>query len=183
MASERPLADRVDRVLSLSAVVAALSAVAVSVYQAQISRQQQKASAWPYVMQGNSYARGMPYRWRVENAGVGPARVRTFEVRVDGKPRRRWSDVVRALTGESEPALVYTHVGRGTVLLPGTTLEALVLPENPRTVRFFAGAQTRLSARLCYCSVYDDCWLSDSDRDEPTPVRECPTDTTRAFQQ
>jgi hypothetical protein len=183
VASDRPLADRADRILSVSAVVAAAAAVLVSVYQAQLARAQQKAAAWPYVTQGNSMVRGQPYRWLVQNAGVGPARVRSFEVLVDRRPQRTWSQAVRALSGDADPGLVYSHLGRGSVILPGATVEALVLPaDEPATMRFYVGAQTRLAGRLCYCSVYDDCWVADSDAPEPTPVPACTlVDSAQAF--
>jgi len=41
----RPYADRVDRLLSLSAGVAAITAVAVSLYQTSLAREQLRASA------------------------------------------------------------------------------------------------------------------------------------------
>ncbi len=28
--------------------------------------------------------------------------------------------------------------------------------------------------RACYCSVLDDCWLFDSGREDPEPVKRCP---------
>ena len=45
-----------DRTLSASAGLIAITALAVSIHQAWISRQQQKPSAWPYVTQTNTGA-------------------------------------------------------------------------------------------------------------------------------
>ena len=28
--------------------------------------------------------------------------------------------------------------------------------------------------RACYCSVLDDCWIFDSEREDPEPVARCP---------
>ncbi|HEX8431606.1 MAG TPA: hypothetical protein VF625_09970, partial [Longimicrobium sp.] len=78
----------VDRILSVCAIVAAVAAVAVAVYEARIDRAHQRVSVWPYLQQSNSLTEGSPYRRVVSNAGIGPARIRSFQVRVDGKPRR-----------------------------------------------------------------------------------------------
>ena len=95
--------DVVDRVLSVSAIVAAIAAVAVAVYEARLEREHQRVSVWPYVSQFNSWVGGR-YTRNVSNVGLGPALVRSFEVRVDGRPRQRWRDVIRALTGRAAGA-------------------------------------------------------------------------------
>ena len=37
-----------------------------------------------------------------------------------------------------------------------------------------SGERHKVRLRACYCSVLDDCWLLDSDRDDPESVRQCP---------
>src|ERR1041385_2375768 len=101
-------AGRLDRWLSLAAGVGAMCAVAVSLYQASLARQQQRASAWPYLAQSDSYIPGHPYTRMVDNEGVGPARVRSFTVLVDDQPVTTWGAAVRALTGRADPGLVYS---------------------------------------------------------------------------
>jgi hypothetical protein len=108
-------------VLSLAAGVAAVTAVAVSLYQAALAREQLRASAWPYLAQSNSFTVEQPYLRTVSNEGVGPARVRAFSVLIDGRPVPTWDTAVRMLTGGGEPALVYSSFGRGTVLPPGAS--------------------------------------------------------------
>jgi hypothetical protein len=179
----RTRANAVDRLLSLCAGVAAITAVAVSLYQSDLARRQLRASAWPYVAQANAYTTETDYTRVVSNEGVGPARVRSFEVRVDGRPRRAWSDVVRALTGGPEPALVYSSFGRGTVLPAGASRTLLKLPAGERARRFWLEAQTRLETVVCYCSVYDECWRASSEAAEPAPVRACAADSAAGFAQ
>ena len=176
-------AERADRVLSLAAGLAAITAVVVSLYQASLAREQLRASAWPYLAQSNSFSAGQPYLRNVSNEGVGPARVRSFSVLVDERPVSTWNAAVHALTGEGEPALVYSSFGRGKVLPPGATRTLLSLPSGPRASTFWQQAQTRLVTRVCYCSVYDECWQADSRENEPRPVRECAADSAAAFQQ
>jgi hypothetical protein len=186
LSEPRSSADRTDRLLSVCAVIVAVSSVAVAVYQTRIMREQQKASAWPYVAQSNSLPREGAYTRTVENSGIGPAIVRTFQVRVDGRPHRDWASAVRALTGiEGDGGLMYSSIGAGTVLLPGTSRTVLTLPPGPVALSFWQQAQTRLATRVCYCSVYGDCWLATADTatTEPAPVRACTADSTADFDQ
>ena len=175
--------ERVERLLSMAVGLAAIVAVLVSLYQTRLAREQLRASAWPHLSQGNTFTAGNPYVRFVSNEGVGPARIRSVRVLVDGKPARTWNEAVRALTGEGEPALVYSSFVRGSVLAPGATRSLLTLPPGARAQRFWEQAQTRLRTVTCYCSVYDECWTADSDAVEPTAASECPTETSTEFDQ
>jgi hypothetical protein len=173
----------VDRWLSVAAAIGAICAVAIAVYQAALAREQQRASAWPFLAQSNSYLTGQPYTRQIENQGVGPARVRSFRVIVDGKPARTWSKVVRGLIDQPDPGLVYSSFGRGRVIPAGATRVLLTLPPGDPARSFWQAAQTRLETIVCYCSVYDECWRADSRAKEPEPVRACDEDPTAEFAQ
>jgi hypothetical protein len=172
---------RVDRWLSIAAGVGAICAVVISLYQAALAREQQRASAWPYLNQSNSYVLGQPYTRQVENQGVGPARVRSFEVLVDGRPVHSWSAAVRALTGTPDSGLVYSSFGRGSVVPPGANRTLLQLPSGDQARVFWEQAQTRLDTVICYCSIYDECWQADTRTEEPTVVRACRNDSVASF--
>jgi hypothetical protein len=180
---ERRARVLLDRAVSASAGLVALCALAVSVYQAMISRQQQRMSVWPYVMQYNSGRDGGYFR-EVQNAGVGPALIGWSEVIVDGRPRRTWGDVLRALTrtNDSTFQLVYSALPPGSVLLPGTTQDLIELAPGPFAQAIHASIDSgRLVTRVCFCSLYEECWIATSGARKPTPVRACVVDTTRAF--
>ena len=179
-------AQVVDRILSVCAIVTAVAAVAVSVYEAHIDRQHARISVCPYVSQNNSMPdiHG-PFHRRVQNAGIGPALVRGFEVRVDGRPMQTWPQAIRALTAQPPPpGQTYGSVGDGTVLVPGQTAEILTIPGGPAAVAFYVQTMKgRLSTRVCYCSLYGECWLSDSEAGSPQPVDACRVDPKTQFQQ
>src|SRR5215813_2198104 len=84
-----------NRIVSGSATFIAIVALATAVYQARLSHDQAKASVWPYLVQGNSSNNG--YSRIVQNVGLGPAMIRGFEVLVDGKPTRNWTEVATRL--------------------------------------------------------------------------------------
>jgi hypothetical protein len=181
MSESRTSPGRVDRWLSIAAGVGAVCAVAISLYQVGLAREQQRASAWPYLSQSNSYVPGQPYTRQVENQGVGPARIRSFEVLVDGRPVRTWGAAVQALTGKADSGLVYSSFGRGSVLPPGTTRPLLWLPPGNQAQVFWEAAQTRLETVICYCSIYDECWQAATRAEEPVAVRACRHNSKTAF--
>lgn len=153
-------------------------------YQAKIMREQQKASAWPYVGLYHSNTHGS--QLFVQNVGLGPALVRTVEYTFDGRPVRTWEDLWRAVAQRDLllPLQATTSdIGAGTVLLPGNAVETLRVEAPPSVVARLdqASRHDRLVRRICYCSLYDDCWITDSHAPEPVPVRACVVDTTRAF--
>ncbi|MDQ6925314.1 MAG: hypothetical protein M3154_03660, partial [Candidatus Eremiobacteraeota bacterium] len=156
----------------------------VTMYQAKIMRERQKASAWPYVMLAHSNAHGSELV--VQNVGLGPALVRTVEFTMDGRAVRTWEELWRAVAqGDTvlPPEVVTSDVGAGTVLLPGNMVETFRI-DAPKSVagRLDQVARhDRLVRRLCYCSLYDDCWVADSHAEAPVAVRACVVDTSRAF--
>lgn len=176
--------DLTDRIMAVSAVFVALASLLVAVYEARTNREYQKVSVWPYVTQANAWVPGEPYTRTVSNFGVGPALVKSFQVSVDGEPRRDWAEVSRALTGRPVPELVYYSLHAGSVLLPDKPVTLVKIPPGEAAQQFWEQAQTpRLSIRLCYCSLYEECWLSDTRAPEPAPVPACRPDPDKEFAQ
>lgn len=182
--------ELVSRALSASAGLVAVCALAVSAYQAMIMRQQLKASAWPYLIQGNSGT--TEYSRIVQNVGLGPALIRSFVVEVDGRPVHYWGEareLVEARATAPLPALpanVPTYsstLARGLVLLPGAPFDIYHVASEEVGARMRqVFTDHRLRMRVCYCSLYDDCWTSDTRAHEPVPTRACPDDPTREFE-
>ena len=112
MSERRGFRDFVDRLTSVAAIITAVAAVGIAVYEAHITREQQKKSVWPYVMQYNTYG-GQDYLRFVENAGLGPAIVSSFEIRVGDSTYTRWEPVVTALTGSDTAFFIYSSFGDG----------------------------------------------------------------------
>lgn len=156
-----------DRLLSGAAAIVAVAALGTAVYTAWITREQQKISIWPYVVQENSDS-GAMYRRLVVNAGLGPALVRSFDVRVDGKPVHGWAAVFHAGGIDTVPRGVLTSsLGNGSVLRPGQELTILMIPDSAVGLRFHAHAVPHMETIVCYCSLYGDCWRADSRRPNP----------------
>ena len=173
-----------DRIMSVSAIVAAIAAVLVAAYEARINREYQRISVWPRIQQSNSFVPGEPYRRIVSNVGVGPALIRSVQVSVDGVPRRTWGEIVKALLGKPAPDHVYTSLNAGAVVLPTKDVTVLQIPAGEEAQLFSDQTETpRLSIQICYSSLYGESWLSDSRESQPRAVASCQPDPSKEFEQ
>jgi hypothetical protein len=195
-ASEKPKRRDIGDIASFVAVSLSLLALATSAYQSMLMRDQtrlmqveSRASVWPSVAIGENdthTATDDAFTWRVDNNGVGPAKIESVQVSVDGKPFRNWKDISAALLPEHP-----FHAGQSSIngtVLPAslnreTTIE-LVKLTDPVLARAFHDAQSRFKITICYCSVYDDCWIADiQNRVKQPSVDHCDTANTVQFEQ
>ena len=163
---------RITELGSIVALATSFLALSLSAYQARLMNEQtrlmqsqSRASVWPYVSIGyaiDDAGESRGYTWQIGNDGVGPARIESVEVTLDGKPVHHWRELFRALLGDVAVPATYSQI-YGRVLPPSTnretTIDALHLTDMAQARAFFA-AQDRIDMTICYCSVYDDCWLA-----------------------
>jgi hypothetical protein len=170
---------------SLSALAVSFLALALSAYQARemsaqtrLMQSQARAGVWPYLSIGYSIddAGEKPgYAFEIDNDGVGPARIESVTMTLDGKPVGTWREIFRAFFGDAPVSATYSKI-YGKVLPPNTnretTIEALRLSDIGQARAFYA-AQDRLEMTICYCSVYDDCWIARRSDPEVQRVDRC----------
>lgn len=143
------------------------------------------ASVWPSLIFGTSSAsqEGVPQvSFDLLNRGTGPARVRWAELLYDGAPVRDSDALLTRCCGRfpessgRQYSLMTSGIQR-RVLGADEWVALLRAPRpDPPTPAWEALDRERHKIRLraCYCSVLDDCWLFDSESDDPEPVRHCP---------
>lgn len=194
MSEKRGFGDFVDRVTSVAAIITAVAALGIAVYEARITREQQKKTVWPYVMQYNSNANG-EYSRSVENVGLGPALVRSFvihvndslyarytdEIRREDSLHHPWRPIVHALTGYDSIYNIYSNLGDGSVLRAGERFKVLRIPPGAGARAFYEN-RDEFHTTVCYCSLYGDCWLSDSKENQPRSVDSCEEGTGGTIQ-
>jgi len=181
---------------SSSALALAVSFLALSLgaYQARLMnvqtrlmQSQARASVWPYISIGYSIsdAGEKPgYTWEINNDGVGPARIESVTLNLDGKPVRSWKEVFHALFGDATVLANYSQIF-GKVLPPNTnrptTIEAVRILSLDQA-RIFYAAQNRFDMAICYCSVYDDCWIAHRQQPEVQVVDHCDASSVVQFE-
>jgi len=155
------------------------------------------ASTWPFVQVQVSNAdtdAKLDLQFSVVNTGVGPAKVESFEVFWKGKPYRSAQELMseccgyKPVKGTSAEAKNVTPLSTGTVqgivLRPGETELFIHYPlhdDNQAVWTALNKVGGQLSYRICYCSVLDDCWLSQQVSQlyvrgqlHPAQVKTCP---------
>lgn len=170
-----------DRVVSASATLIAITALATGVYQAKLSRDQAKAAVWPYLIAGNSGENG--YSRVVQNVGLGPAIIGAFEVRVDNHPVHSWKEMADSLhiplKFVGSRSTTFRH---GLVVPTNANIHLIELPDS-NDIRLMRSQQGHVATYVCYCSLYGDCWELEGGVLEPHNVKKCIDDRGRAFTQ
>jgi hypothetical protein len=186
---------------NIAAGFSAACALAVSAYTAFLQRQQVKAQVWPLLSWGiaastgsahedggagddaadaaDAEARRPSFKFELKNDGVGPAIVRAMEVTFDGKPIRRWVELLigpTSLLPDHTDFDAHVSMTHSRVIAAGEEI-APFEPYGEEQARAMYAGFARVHVTLCYCSVLDDCWELQAegfkDEPEPQPVRTC----------
>jgi len=173
-------------VLSLVGVFIAIVALYAALSESEATRKQTAAAVWPFVqltINDHLSETGAEFRISLTNAGVGPARMRSMRVLFGGEPIRDWHHAM-ALTGEEGTHRLGQNYVSRRVLIPGETID-MVSTMDRVLVEKFLGTLARGGNTItyCYCSIFDECWVIDSEKDlqTPDPVVECPDFGEQAF--
>ena len=162
--------------LAIVAIVLSLAALGVSVFEVSTIRDEQRIQAWPYVSLTEHYG-PEGFRIDVTNKGIGPARVRDVIVRFDGEVYDNLDELILNAVGE-ENAFSYDLYSvtnpAFSVMSPEERIRLFAVPWEPRTRLLVEQWEGRVEVNLCYCSVYDECWVSRLTTREPEPVGTCP---------
>lgn len=160
---------------SIVAVVLSFAALVVSLFEALAVRAEQKADVWPYLEVSSGFSEN-GYSVRTVNKGVGPARLKTLEMSLDGKPYQSLDQMIVETVGE-ERAFSYelyrTSNPAPGVMSPDERAGLFEVPWTPVTRELAQIWAEDLDLTICYCSIYDDCWRSSLSLTEPEPVSSC----------
>lgn len=186
---------RFDLVVALSALLISGVAAGASAYQTYVIRQQYSATVWPYLNFITSTSTNKSLSLSVNNAGIGPALVRTALITRDGKP------IVLSTNPETSPALLVaiaperaaanaderkarehgsesltvSSIVRGDVIPAGQTLQLLRI-EGTFLMRHVFADYRHIDLQICYCSLLGNCWTKRlwDPAVEPHAVAGCP---------
>ncbi|HEX5124399.1 MAG TPA: hypothetical protein VFV97_14245 [Rhodanobacteraceae bacterium] len=185
-ATPAPKGRRGPELTSALALAVSIFALAIGAWQTRLMQSQARASVWPHLEIGYTYNSNVDdnaFLWRIDNNGVGPARIETIALTFDGKPMRHWSDAITAL-GFDGAQHTSTSSLAGEVIPPSlnreTAIEALRVNQRELAAAIKQNA-TRFGMEICYCSVYDDCWVAHWLKPKPDPVARCEASSDNAF--
>ena len=162
---------RPETLIGLSAVLLSLCGLFIAVYEASLIRQSQRASVWPYVEVSGTINRDR-ISLRVQNTGVGPARIHAAAVTYKGETKANWADLLRSVIRDDTVSvrvkIRYTSFINGRVFPPDSPQETIlrVVADSGVTTPAFitlledAIFDERVDVAVCFCSVYEECWIS-----------------------
>ena len=175
----------IERYSAVFAVLVSLTTLALLVAQTRLMQTQARASVWPHVSIGFS-SNQTGFAWVVSNNGVGPAVTHAVQVHVDGKALPDWPSVLSALQINAKVGISQLS---GTVLTPAENsrdlYEIMRMQAGESATAMTAAAMTRVEIELCYCSIYEDCWLSGLVRGKESKreISQCPEPIASDFTQ
>lgn len=157
-----------------------------------------EANSWPFIdfSAHNLNDKGAPeVRLVLTNEGIGPARIEAFELWWRGNSISSPTQLLNACcTPDPGGQQVKTVIGQGLasprILRAGEHVDFLSvdLTDTDREVfRKFNSERNNIRTRVCYCSVFDQCWIKESgdllQKDQsklihPEHVKTCPTPAT-----
>ena len=150
-----------------SAILVGVCALAVSLYETRLMREEQRAAVIPLMELSRSYfyenadAREETGRLllQAENVGIGPARIMDFHVTVDGVPKNTWGAAMQALTGRDEPVAYGQSTINGRTIPPDRVVTMFNLSDKYLTNDIIAEFD-RLDFEACFCSIFKECWTT-----------------------
>ncbi len=170
--------------LSLAGVFTGAVALYAALNESAAVREQTAASVWPYVqfiIDDRDDGSTASFALSLENVGVGPARMRGMRVTFEGDAVLSWDAVTERLIGEV--ARVGVDYGRSSVshrvLAPGESVVAFQTNDRDLARAMQKAVYSgETEVRYCYCSIFEQCWLSGTGRplekEDVEPVDACP---------
>ena len=179
----------VDMAVALSALFVSIVSLALAVHHGDAMDRLVAANSWPFLMYSTSNTDPQGNRritLNVENDGVGPARVQTFEVWWQGQPVSTASELLQRCCMTDAKAPIDPATARSLDLVIGQIASrvlragaaesflSLELKEaNAAIWHRLDIARLQLRMRACYCSVFDECWETDLVQTSAKRVRSC----------
>lgn len=169
------------------ALAVSVFALAIGAWQTRLMQGQARASVWPHLEIGYTYNSNTDengFIWHIDNNGVGPARIETVTLTLDGKPMKSWHDVLIALGFKGEMRVSTTSLA-GEVIPPSLNRETAIgaVRINQRdAASVFKEAVPRFKMEICYCSVYDDCWVAHWQITKVDPIARCESADATPFE-
>ena len=110
----------------------------------------------------------------IKNSGVGPARVDTVELFYKGVPEPDGKAFLKSCCAKDKLNFSYSTIV-DEVLPAREEIDFLILPKQnqPGVWDALNAARTDVRLRVCYCSVFEECFVRDTDEHRPKRVSQC----------
>jgi hypothetical protein len=118
-------------------------------------------------------------RFVLRNTGVGPARIDSVELFYNGAAQKYATSLLKACcgaTGNGDMKPLSTSTVENEVLPAREEITFIEWPKTPATEAIWQRLNVerfKVRVRVCYCSVFKECWVRDSSRPRPVQTEQC----------
>ena len=179
-----------DMVVALAALVTSVVSITVAVRHGETMEKLVEAQSWPHIQldSSNLVNDKQDVALTLRSTGSGPSQVKALSISYAGTPVHNWPELIRACCASDRNADVATLLretdGRvitgtptGAVLLPNDKAMIMSLPRTEANAALWKRLdmeRTKLRFEACYCSVFDECYVSELRQSDARHVESCP---------
>ena len=170
-----------------TAVIVSVASLYIAWRQSAVMERQLAASVWPslqYTTSNLDAAHQPVIALAFHNGGIGPARIRAFELAYHGAPLADADALIAAVapgaTASTLGIVTNNEVTSGIVPAGQTVSFFSVARDDSNAAPWHALDQARheLAGHICYCDALDDCWTIEfpgtaKARPQPVTVSSC----------
>ena len=149
--------------ISIAATVVSLCALATTIYQTHILKQQQYAAVWPRLEIRHTWNNSDNiYKLNLENTGIGPAIIQEVKIQYDNKFYKDFGDLALAISKKNKLNDQDSYWDKSD-LLPLSVLsqqqnKQLLFIGEKEHFKSFVTALDSIQVIITYESLYGDTW-------------------------
>jgi hypothetical protein len=158
-----------NRWITILASTASFAALAFVMWDSSPERKYRKLAIPPKVV--ISYLmneRGSGFV--LTNASAGPAVLYWTTVKVDGRVMPTWIDVSAALGFQTTPE--FSSIVPADMLKPESE-QQIFWVDGDALDKAWQGKDSRVEIETCYCSIFEECWVTSRLKPDPQPINSC----------
>jgi hypothetical protein len=178
-----------DLIIGGTAVFLSCISVFIAVHHGQTMEKLVEANSWPSlsVTSSNVNEAGTAddITFDLANNGVGLARVDTLQIFYKGVRQTSFPELLKTCCDTKGQKISYAYSSIVDQVVPArTTIHFVRLPHatSPALWDAFNKARTQVNVLTCYCSVFEECWISDTRARRPERVTQCTQPVADNFQ-
>jgi hypothetical protein len=176
-----------ELILSVAALFTSGVSVFIAVQHGKVMEKMLQASSLPFVtVYSGDYVDGaFVAHLTLRNEGVGPARLQSFRVELDGKKLHNMQDFIDVCCDKQFPSHGLSTSNAYERFIPARGESEIFEyhrqgDADPLWSKFDQ-ARARLHFDICYCSVFAECYRWIAFAATARPVASCPVDFTADF--
>ena len=179
--------NKVEFLVAICALITSVAAIWVAWDQSRIMRAQQHAMVFPVLQTGGFVSTNeetIQIGVNLANSGVGPALIEAVIPIVNGEE----IDSLEQYRSSLPPNYDISWAGiAGRAMAPGDELDAIRISWDRGDIttdqlNMTVAKWSEIDLQFCYCSVFDQCWLTTDDNSRAQPVEACREQETDPFE-